>query len=138
VEHERFDRIAKSVGHRTSRRMAVAAGALVLGFFGLRREVPMAKAAGSEFCRSLEPEQIISKHHCVSTNCGSTAESECVCVQTPGHVVRCAARFKRPNDCPQRDECSERRPCGRGRFCAKTFACCGGRDRRVCVRPCQG
>ena len=134
MESDRFDRIAKAVGRRTSRRMAVAAGALVFGFFGLRREVPMAKAAGSEFCRSLEPDQIISKHSCFSTNCGGSPE--CVCVQTPGHHVRCAASFEWPKDCPRRDECSERRPCGGGRFCAKVFKCCNNRPRRVCLRPC--
>jgi hypothetical protein len=136
VEHERFDRIAKSVGHRTSRRFVVRVGALVAGFSGLRRDIPVAEAAGDGDCQSLAPDKFISKHHCTRTNCGGS--DQCVCVQTPGHVVRCAARFEWPKDCPQKDECSERRPCGRGRFCAKTFACCGGRDRRVCVRPCQG
>jgi hypothetical protein len=136
VENHRFDRIAKAVGRRTTRRLAVGAGALVIGIPGLRRDVPLAEAVGTDFCRTLEPDRIISKHSCVSTNCGSTAESECVCVQTPGHHVRCAARFEVPNDCPRKDQCSERRPCGRGKFCAKVFACCNNRTRRICLRPC--
>jgi hypothetical protein len=135
VESDRFDRIAKAVGRRTSRRMAVGAGALVVGFFGLRRDVPLSEAAGSDFCRTLEPNQIISKHSCVRSECGGTG-SGCVCVQTPGHHVRCAAHFKWPENCPERDECSDRRPCGPGKFCAKVFKCCNNRPRRVCLRPC--
>jgi len=135
VENDRFDRIAKAVGRRTTRRRAVGAGALFVGFSGLRRDVRLAEAAGSEFCRTLEPDQIISKHSCVRTECGASG-SGCVCVQTPGHHVRCAAHFESPDDCPRQDECSERRPCGRGKFCAKVFACCNGRNRRICLRPC--
>jgi len=134
MENDRFDRIAKAVGRRATRRRAVAAGALVVGFSGLRRDVPLSEAAGTDFCQTLEPDQIISKHSCVSTQCGGSPD--CVCVQTPGHHVRCAARFVSPHDCPRQDECSERRPCGRGKFCAKVFACCNGRNRRICLRPC--
>ena len=135
MEDERFDRIAKAVGLRTSRRFAVGAGALVIGFSGPGRETPLAEAAGSDFCRTLEPDQIISKHFCTITQCGDP-DGECVCVQTPGHLVRCAGRFDPNTDCPRTDECSRRRPCGRGLFCAKTFKCCGDRAKRVCVRPC--
>jgi len=101
---------------------------------GVLREPPPAEGAGSGFCRGLEPDRYISKHRCTITGCG-TAEG-CVCVQTPGHRVRCAAGFDPASDCPAADECSERRPCGRGRFCAKVAKCCGDRPRRVCLRPC--
>lgn len=134
METDRFDRIAKAVGRRTTRRLAIGAGALVFGFPGLRRDVPLAEAAGSEFCREEVPmDQIISKNSCVPTHCGGSPD--CVCVQTPGHIVRCAASFKSPHDCPAKDQCSERRPCGRGKFCAKVSGCCGGSE-RICLRPC--
>jgi hypothetical protein len=134
MESHRFDRLARAFAYRTTRRLAVGAGALAVGMSGLRQAIPQAEAAGSGFCRTLEPDQIISKHSCVDTPCGST--EGCVCVQTPGHLVRCAASFEHPKNCPDKDECSDRRPGERGRFCAKVFACCSDRPRRVCLRPC--
>jgi hypothetical protein len=134
MEDHRFDRLARAFARRTSRRFAVGAGALAIGMSGLRQATPQAEATGSGFCRERESDEIISKHSCFSTNCGGSPE--CVCVQTPGHHVRCAASFEWPKDCPRRDECSERRPCGGGRFCAKVFKCCNNRPRRVCLRPC--
>ena len=134
MEDHRFDRLARAFARRTSRRFAVGVGVVAIGIPGRRWDIPQAEAAGSGFCRTLEPDQIISKHSCVDTPCGST--EGCVCVQTPGHLVRCAASFEHPADCPNTDECSDRRPCGRGRFCAKVFACCNDRPRRVCLRPC--
>ena len=61
MENDRFDRIAKAIGRRTTRRLAVGMGALFAGFTGLRRDVPLSEAAGNDFCRTLEPDQIISK-----------------------------------------------------------------------------
>ena len=136
MENDRFDRIAKAVGRRTTRRLAIGAGALYAGFSGLRGDVPLTEAAGSDFCRTLGPDKIISKHSCFRSECGGSG-SGCVCVQTPGHHVRCAAHFEAPNDCPRKDECSERRPCGRGKFCAKVSKCCNNRSRRICLRPCS-
>jgi hypothetical protein len=137
MEDHRFDRLAKAFARRTTRRFAVRVGALAVGMSGLRQAIPQAEAAGSGICRTLASDKIISKHNCFRSNCGSTTGSECVCVQTPGHHVRCAARFRDPTDCPTTDECSDRRPCGRGQFCAKVSACCGDRPRRICLRPCR-
>jgi hypothetical protein len=134
MDDDRFDRVARAFGRRTTRRLAIGAGALLAGFSGAPLRPPAAAAAGSGFCRTLDPDQYISKHRCTATACG-TAEG-CLCVQTPGHLVRCAAGFDPATDCPAADECSERRPCGRGRFCAKVAKCCGDRPRRVCLRPC--
>ena len=134
MEGHRFDRLARAFARRTTRRLVVGAGALAIGVSGLRQEIPTTEAAGGSFCRTLPPNQIISKHSCVSTACGTT--EGCVCVQTPGHVVRCAARFDPATDCPRTDECSDRRPCGQGKFCAKVSKCCGDRPRRLCLRPC--
>lgn len=136
MEDHRFDRLAKAFARRASRRFAVGSGALAIGVSGLRAAIPRAEAAGTSKCQGLESEKYISKHHCGITNCGGNPESDCVCVQTPGHHVRCAASFNPDADCPRTDECSDRRPCGRGRFCAKVFACCNDRPRRVCLRPC--
>jgi hypothetical protein len=135
VEIDRFDGIAKAVGRRTGRRIAVGAGALMVGFFGLRRDVPLVEAAGNASCRSLPPSEIISKNSCFDSACGGAGPG-CVCVQTPGHIVRCAARFHHPADCPEMDECGDRRPCGPGKFCAKVSACCDDQPRRICLRPC--
>jgi hypothetical protein len=134
VEDDRFDRLAKFVGRRTTRRFAFGAAALVVGFTGPRWDLPGTEAAGSSACQGLDPSQIISKNNCGRTPCGATAG--CVCMQTPGHHVRCAARFEPPDDCPPMNECSARRPCPRGQFCAKVLGCCGGRSGKVCVRPC--
>jgi hypothetical protein len=134
VDDDRFDRVARAFGRRTTRRPAAGAAAILAGLAGVLREPPPAEGAGSGFCRGLEPDRYISKHRCTITGCGTAVG--CVCVQTPGHRVRCAARFDPATDCPAGDECSGRRPCGRGRFCAKVAKCCGDRLRRVCLRPC--
>ena len=135
MKDHRFDHLTRAFARRTTRRVAVGVGALTVGIFGLQRNVPLTQGAGGEVCRTLEPNQIISKNSCTSTACGTTAG--CVCVQTPGHVVRCAASFDPAMDCPQTDECSERRPCARGTFCAKVSACCDDLPRKICLRPCR-
>jgi hypothetical protein len=134
MEDHRFDRLAKAFARRTTRRLAVGSGALAIGTSGLRPAIPQAEAAGTRDCQGLMPTEFINKHHCEIHDCGST--EGCVCVQTPGHHVRCAASFDKNDDCPKTDECSDRRPCGRGQFCAKVSACCGDRPRRICLRPC--
>ena len=134
MEDDRFDLIAKAVGRRTTRRFVFRTGALSVAFSGLRSNVPLAEAAGDGNCKGLDSSQIISKNNCEISPCGNTAG--CVCVQTPGHHVRCAARFESPVDCQRRDECSGPRPCPRGQFCAKVLGCCGDRARKVCLRPC--
>ena len=60
MESHRFDRLARAFAYRTTRRLAVGAGALAVGMSGLRQAIPQAEAAGSGFCRTLEPDQIIS------------------------------------------------------------------------------
>jgi hypothetical protein len=134
VEDDRFDLIAKAVGRRTTRRFGFRAGALAVGLSGLRWNVPQAEAVGASDCQGIDNGQINSKNNCGKTACGTT--DGCVCVQTPGHHVRCAAHFNEPDDCQRRDECRGRRPCPRGQFCAKVFGCCGDRARKVCLRPC--
>jgi len=95
VEDDRFDLIAKAVGRRTTRRFAFRAGAFGVAFSGLRWNVPRAEAVGDGNCKGLDSSQIISKNNCGITACGTTPG--CVCVQTPGHHVRCAARFEPPD-----------------------------------------
>jgi hypothetical protein len=134
MEDHRFDRLARAFARRTTRRFAVGSAALAIGVSELRAAILRAEAAGTSDCQGLDPTEFINKHHCEIHDCGST--EGCVCVQTPGHHVRCAASFDKNHDCPKTDECSDRRPCGRGRFCAKVSACCGDRPRRICLRPC--
>jgi hypothetical protein len=136
MEDHRFDRLARAFAYRTTRRLAVGSAALAIGVSELRAAILGAEAAGTSDCQGLDPPDFINKHHCGNTHCGNNPGSDCVCVQTPGHHVRCAASFNPDADCPRTDECSDRRPCGRGRFCAKVSACCGDRPRRICLRPC--
>ena len=134
MEGDRFDFIAKAVGRRTTRRFAFAAGTLLAGVSGLRWSVPRAEAAGASDCKGVNNKEIISKNNCGKTACGG--RDGCVCVQTPGHHVRCAAGFNEPDDCRRKDECSGPHPCPRGQFCAKVLGCCGRLARKVCLRPC--
>src|SRR3954462_6136025 len=69
VEDDRFDRIAKAVGRRTTRRLAFGLGALVLGSSGSRGNVPPVEGAEASDCQGVDHHEIISKNNCGITHC---------------------------------------------------------------------
>jgi hypothetical protein len=140
MDAERFDRIAKSLAARASRRRllrglaAVGLGSGVLGPNGAgARRAPggadgVTIEATDKVCKG---QPAFSNKLCPVSPCGGDT---CFCgVSVSGHK-KCVD-LSGLGDCPTEVQCDRNRDCGPGQVCIKFGGCCGTRN-NLCAPAC--
>jgi hypothetical protein len=144
MDAQRFDRIAKSLAARASRRRLVgglaALGAVGGGVLAPERAgaqggpgLPDGSGVTTEATDpSCTGKPAISNRACVRSQCGGSAA--CGCIENVKGAKKCANLSM--VRCPEQDECGRTRGCGGGEVCVKIGGCCAGSRRNVCVPLC--
>jgi hypothetical protein len=144
MDAERFDRFAKSLATRTSRRR-LAGGLAALGVVGSVLGPARTEAQGAyglldgsaPTTEASDPtckgEVALNNRRCRAHQC--TSNRNCFCAETVNGDKKCVNL--RDVRCPRRDECDGNGDCRGGEVCIKVGGCCGNRRRNDCVPLCR-
>ncbi len=131
-----FDELSRGVADGTiSRRRALklAGTTLLAALFGGSVAIDEAEAVTERRCRR---KPAISNQRCPDRSiCRETADQICSCAETVEGDKRCVDITDEV--CPTTDECDRSRDCPGNQYCIEVGACCEGRRRNLCVRPCD-
>ncbi len=134
-EGQLFDELSQGIASGAisrGRALKLAGGALLAALFG-SVAIDEAEAVTERRC---EGKPAISNRRCPDNGiCRQRVDQTCACARTVEGDRRCVDITN--EQCPTTDECDRSSDCPGDQYCIEVGACCEGRRRNLCVRPCD-